>query len=236
MHPCLLVCIGVTAGPDARSSIVFVAHLAWLTCCWCNVLDMHNFTLTQPVFVCAHRSTCVLCADSVCRYHLQSLKQMKFFDDNTRSWWTPITGGANVPALNDLLAPHNITLGERILQGVVTLGDHKVTVRQLMKWGTYLPSNSKLWACSTAAKSVAKSCSQKSCSPPMWVNKWRWQVRLFASAGQCRQGSSFEAMPSVMSVPPCWCEPCVWCRLTGILWCQHRQVPSWRLLARDQHQ
>lgn len=56
--------------------------------------------------------------------------QMKFFDDNTRSWWMPITGGANVPALNDLLAPHNISLGERILQGVVTLGDHKVTVSQ----------------------------------------------------------------------------------------------------------
>jgi hypothetical protein len=53
---------------------------------------------------------------------------MKFFDDNTRSWWTPITGGANVPALNDLLAPHNISLGERILQGKATLGDHKVTV------------------------------------------------------------------------------------------------------------
>jgi membrane-bound transcription factor site-1 protease len=54
---------------------------------------------------------------------------MKFFDDNTRSWWSPITGGANVPALNELLAPHNISLGERILQGVVSLGDHKVTVR-----------------------------------------------------------------------------------------------------------
>jgi membrane-bound transcription factor site-1 protease len=63
------------------------------------------------------------------RYHLQSLQQMKFFDDNTRSWWTPITGGANVPALNDLLAPHGITLGERILQGTAALGNHKVTVR-----------------------------------------------------------------------------------------------------------
>lgn len=55
---------------------------------------------------------------------------MKFFDDNTRSWWTPITGGANVPALNDLLAPHNITLGERILTGTAQLGKHKVTVSQ----------------------------------------------------------------------------------------------------------
>jgi membrane-bound transcription factor site-1 protease len=65
----------------------------------------------------------------LCRYHLQSLQQMKFFDDNTRSWWTPITGGANVPALNDLLAPHGIALGEHILQGTAALGEHKVTVR-----------------------------------------------------------------------------------------------------------
>jgi hypothetical protein len=62
------------------------------------------------------------------RYHEESLKQMKFFDDNTRSWWTPITGGSNVPALNELLAPHGITLGERILQGSTTLGKHSLQV------------------------------------------------------------------------------------------------------------
>eukprot|EP00775_Hariotina_reticulata_P005633 gene5633-5872_t len=61
-------------------------------------------------------------------YHEQSLRQMKFFDDNTRSWWTPITGGANVPALNDLLAPHNITLGERILQGTTKVAGREVLV------------------------------------------------------------------------------------------------------------
>jgi hypothetical protein len=66
-------------------------------------------------------------------YHQDSLRQMRFFDDNTRSWWTPITGGANVPALNELLAPHNVSLGEAILQGVVTLGDHQVTVSR--GWG-----------------------------------------------------------------------------------------------------
>ena len=34
------------------------------------------------------------------------MRSARFFDQNSRSWWTPITGGANVPALNDLLAPH----------------------------------------------------------------------------------------------------------------------------------
>lgn len=36
-------------------------------------------------------------------YNVNKMAKMRFFDDNTRSWWTPVTGGANVPALNDLL-------------------------------------------------------------------------------------------------------------------------------------
>jgi hypothetical protein len=54
---------------------------------------------------------------------------MRFFDDNTRSWWTPITGGSNVPALNDLLAPHGIALGDTILTGTVKVAQHSVQVR-----------------------------------------------------------------------------------------------------------
>lgn len=49
------------------------------------------------------------------------MASMRFFDDNTRSWWTPATGGANVPALNDLLAPHGVALGDGVLAGAVTL-------------------------------------------------------------------------------------------------------------------
>lgn len=92
------------------------------------------------------------------RYHLESLKQMKFFDDNTRSWWTPITGGANVPALNDLLAPHNITLGERILQGVANLGEHKVTVR-----GRKLPGGERGYHKAAGAATL--------CRPSCYVDK-----------------------------------------------------------------
>ncbi|KAG8376026.1 hypothetical protein BUALT_Bualt09G0020100 [Buddleja alternifolia] len=50
-------------------------------------------------------------------YNVDSMLKMKFFDDNTRSWWTPVTGGANVPALNDLLAPFGIAFGDKILNG-----------------------------------------------------------------------------------------------------------------------
>lgn len=33
-------------------------------------------------------------------YNVSVIKAAKFFDENTRKWWTPVTGGANIPALN----------------------------------------------------------------------------------------------------------------------------------------
>ncbi|PIA64998.1 hypothetical protein AQUCO_00100457v1, partial [Aquilegia coerulea] len=50
-------------------------------------------------------------------YNVDTMVKMRFYDDNTRSWWTPITGGANIPALNDLLAPFGIAFGDKILNG-----------------------------------------------------------------------------------------------------------------------
>ncbi|KAH9624048.1 hypothetical protein KSS87_019117 [Heliosperma pusillum] len=54
-------------------------------------------------------------------YNVETMVKMRFFDDNTRSWWTPVTGGANVPALNDLLAPFGIAFGDKILNGEFTI-------------------------------------------------------------------------------------------------------------------
>ncbi|XP_075087059.1 subtilisin-like protease SBT6.1 isoform X2 [Nicotiana tabacum] len=50
-------------------------------------------------------------------YNVETMVKMRFFDDNTRSWWTPVTGGANIPALNDLLASFGIAFGNKILNG-----------------------------------------------------------------------------------------------------------------------
>lgn len=33
-------------------------------------------------------------------YNGTVIKNAKFFDENTRKWWTPVTGGSNLPALN----------------------------------------------------------------------------------------------------------------------------------------
>lgn len=42
------------------------------------------------------------------------IRQVKFFDENTRQWWVPDTGGANVPALNDLLAPFQVAFSDQV--------------------------------------------------------------------------------------------------------------------------
>lgn len=55
-------------------------------------------------------------------YNVDSMKKMKFFDDNTRSWWIPATGGANVPALNDLLEHFGIAFGDAVVQGKIEIG------------------------------------------------------------------------------------------------------------------
>ena len=52
-------------------------------------------------------------------FNTGTMASLRFFDDNTRSWWTPVTGGANVPAVNDLLAPHGAALGDAVLEGDV---------------------------------------------------------------------------------------------------------------------
>lgn len=57
-------------------------------------------------------------------YNVTVMKKVKFYDENTRQWWMPDTGGANVPALNDLLTPWNIQLGNRVFNGKFKLKEH----------------------------------------------------------------------------------------------------------------
>ncbi|OSX68732.1 hypothetical protein BU14_2323s0001, partial [Porphyra umbilicalis] len=52
-------------------------------------------------------------------YSRPLMRDVRFEDDNTRSWWTPVIGGGNVPALNELLRPHGMALGDTVLSGEV---------------------------------------------------------------------------------------------------------------------
>ena len=50
------------------------------------------------------------------------VRKVRFFDKNTISWWDAITGGANVPALNELLAPFGLSLGDKVFKGAFHVG------------------------------------------------------------------------------------------------------------------
>lgn len=55
-------------------------------------------------------------------FNVSVMRKVKFFDENTRQWWMPDTGGANVPALNDLLAPWGVALGDKVYEGDFKIG------------------------------------------------------------------------------------------------------------------
>lgn len=57
-------------------------------------------------------------------YNVTIMKKVKFYDENTRQWWMPDTGGSNVPALNDLLASWGIEFGDRVFEGNFKLNSH----------------------------------------------------------------------------------------------------------------
>lgn len=57
-------------------------------------------------------------------YNVTVMKKIKFFDENTRQWWMPDTGGANIPALNELLSPWNMAFGDVVYEGDFKIGTH----------------------------------------------------------------------------------------------------------------
>ncbi|CAF0822220.1 unnamed protein product [Rotaria sordida] len=59
-------------------------------------------------------------------YNVSVMRRVQFFDENTRQWWLPETGGANLPALNNLLKPLGIALGDTVLEGNFDLGEHTI--------------------------------------------------------------------------------------------------------------
>ncbi|EAA00127.5 AGAP012203-PA, partial [Anopheles gambiae str. PEST] len=59
-------------------------------------------------------------------YNTSVMRRIKFYDENTRQWWMPDTGGANVPALNDLLRGFGIALGDRVADGYFDMRDHRM--------------------------------------------------------------------------------------------------------------
>ncbi|CAF1122635.1 unnamed protein product [Adineta ricciae] len=59
-------------------------------------------------------------------YNASVMKRVQFYDENTRQWWLPETGGANLPALNKMMKPLGIALGDTVLEGNYELGEHMI--------------------------------------------------------------------------------------------------------------
>ena len=45
-------------------------------------------------------------------YNVDTMVKMRFFDDNTRSWWTPITGQLKLPPKKDTFVSEYRTSGQ----------------------------------------------------------------------------------------------------------------------------
>ncbi len=74
-------------------------------------------------------SRCAYATLSCRRYNAALVRQLHFFDDNTKDWWDAATGGANLPAMNDLLRPFGLAFGDRVLSGVVHLEGDRIDYR-----------------------------------------------------------------------------------------------------------
>ena len=65
------------------------------------------------------------------------IQSEKYYDDNTRSTWYPITGGANVPSINKLLAYFGAKLSVQTFKGKFELDgkevSRKITLPNLTK-------------------------------------------------------------------------------------------------------
>jgi hypothetical protein len=63
-----------------------------------------------------------------------SAENLRFRDDNTRRWWSPAVGGANIPSINELLRPFGIAFGPGRLSGTFNLDGRTAAFSE----GTYL--------------------------------------------------------------------------------------------------
>uniref|UniRef100_A0A7E4VNI1 CN hydrolase domain-containing protein n=1 Tax=Panagrellus redivivus TaxID=6233 RepID=A0A7E4VNI1_PANRE len=58
------------------------------------------------------------------------IEKIQFFDENTRQYWMPETGGCNIPALNELLQRFGFAFGDIIVDGhVENIGGNVLQVR-----------------------------------------------------------------------------------------------------------
>lgn len=80
-------------------------------------------------------------------FNVPVMRKIKFYDENTRQWWMPDTGGANVPALNSLLSQWNIAFSDQVYEGEFTIGENKGETIGLAKLSFFALMSTCLRAC-----------------------------------------------------------------------------------------
>ncbi|XP_003382470.1 PREDICTED: membrane-bound transcription factor site-1 protease-like [Amphimedon queenslandica] len=69
-------------------------------------------------------------------YNVDVMQKLKFYDENTRQWWMPDTGGANIPALNNLLSTWGIALSDQVMEGDFELTDSTSLLSYTVTYGS----------------------------------------------------------------------------------------------------
>lgn len=59
-------------------------------------------------------------------FNVPVMRKIKFYDENTRQWWMPDTGGVNVPAINTLLSHWDMAFSDQVYEGSSPLETIKV--------------------------------------------------------------------------------------------------------------
>ena len=75
---------------------------------------------------CHNESVYYLCLVMADWYNTSVMTKVKFYDENTRRWWMPETGGCNAPALNALLQNFGIAFSDTVYEGDFTLSGHEL--------------------------------------------------------------------------------------------------------------
>lgn len=77
-------------------------------------------------------------------YNTAVMERVRFFDENTRQWLTPETGGSNIPALNDLMKSWGISLTDKIFRGTFDINSQKVEYSSGTSIGNF-PSSGRVF-------------------------------------------------------------------------------------------
>lgn len=95
-------------------------------------------------------------------YNTKIMKDIRFNDDNTRSRWTPIMGGGNIPALNMLLRSFHISFStNQVISGNVSIEGYRPLEIDTGVPITSFPKHGEIISANTLAVMYTKPRSEK---------------------------------------------------------------------------